>query len=199
MPNTSTLTEVFQGHEIRIVKIDGEPWFVAKDVCDALGLSRTHSGMRRLDEDEKGLRKVDTPGGPQEMTVISERSFQHLVLTSRKPAAKVLAKAFGLDVNWHKVTCVEAAVAYRVKQVFAIHRIREQKQIGVYRADLFFPDFDLVVEVDEGGHSDRNQIYEAQRDAFMKGSRYTVLRYDPDSEPVEVLYASIHEHIFNYQ
>ncbi len=52
--------------------IDGEPWFVAKDVCDALGISNNRDAMSRLDEDEKGVVLTDTLGGVQKLTVISE-------------------------------------------------------------------------------------------------------------------------------
>jgi prophage antirepressor-like protein len=51
----------FESHEVRTLTIDGNPWFVAKDVCDVLGIGMEQT--RRLDDDEKGLRKVQTPGG----------------------------------------------------------------------------------------------------------------------------------------
>ena len=40
--------------EVRTVLIDGEPWFVAKDVCEVLGLEEAHVAVRSLDDDEKG-------------------------------------------------------------------------------------------------------------------------------------------------
>ena len=72
--------------EVRTVVKDGEPWFVAADVCRALDIDQT--AIRRLDEDEKGLRSMQTPGGQQEMAIVNEPGLYNLVLGSRKPEAK---------------------------------------------------------------------------------------------------------------
>lgn len=73
--------------EVRVVEHEGQPWFVAKDVCDNLGLD-TSNLSKMLDEDEKGTYSIRTPGGPQEMSIISEPGLYSLVLRSRKPEAK---------------------------------------------------------------------------------------------------------------
>lgn len=69
---------------------DGEPLFVARDVTDALGLDRT--ATRRLDEDEKGVRSTHTPGGNQQVLLVTEPGFYKLVLQSRKPEAKAFKR-----------------------------------------------------------------------------------------------------------
>lgn len=71
---------------------DGEPMFVAKDVCAALELKNPRSTLALLDEDEKGVHIVDTPGGEQRMTTVSEPGFYKLVLKSRKPEAKAFQR-----------------------------------------------------------------------------------------------------------
>jgi anti-repressor protein len=71
---------------IRTTTIDGEPWFVARDVTDALGLDRT--ATRRLDEDEKGVRSMHTQGGEQEVSIITEAGLYSLIMASKKPEAK---------------------------------------------------------------------------------------------------------------
>lgn len=80
----------FDTHAVRTLTRDGEPWFVAADVCDVLTIST--EATRRLDDDEKGLRTVQTPGGQQEMTIINESGLYSLILTSRKPEAKRFKK-----------------------------------------------------------------------------------------------------------
>lgn len=70
----------------------GEPWFVAKDVCDALCLGRQHDSTRYLDADEKGEGLVDTPSGKQTMVVINEPGFYKLIMKSRKPEAKAFQR-----------------------------------------------------------------------------------------------------------
>ncbi len=77
---------------MRVVKIDGEPWFVAKDVAGLLGFSHAPHMLRIPDEDEIAVRIVDTPGGKQEAAIISESGLYAIVLKSRKPTAKRFKK-----------------------------------------------------------------------------------------------------------
>ena len=79
----------YEGREIRVVKDEqGDPWFVAADVCAVLQLPETHKAVARLDDDEKDRNSIPTPGGSQSMTVVSESGLYNLVLGSRKAEAK---------------------------------------------------------------------------------------------------------------
>lgn len=84
----------FEGaHEIRTVVQNGEPWFVAKDVCLALDvLWQGSKSLEFLDEDEKGVGFFPTPGGNQDMLIISESGLYTLLVRSNKPQAKVFRK-----------------------------------------------------------------------------------------------------------
>lgn len=83
----------FDGNAVRVITDDaGAPWFVAADVCAALGISRTDDGVSRLDDDEKGTGSIRTPGGDQQMTTVNESGLYSLVLGSRKPEAKRFKK-----------------------------------------------------------------------------------------------------------
>lgn len=85
--------QIFQSDRfgtIRALSVDGEPWFVAKDILDMLGLDRT--ALRKLDEDEKGVDTIHTPGGDQQVTTVSEPGFYSLILKSRKPEAKAIQR-----------------------------------------------------------------------------------------------------------
>lgn len=73
---------------VRALAIDGEPWFVASDVAKALGYRMASDMTRRLDEDEKGTRSMRTPGGEQELSVISEAGLYSAVLGSKVPGAR---------------------------------------------------------------------------------------------------------------
>lgn len=85
--------------QLRVIQDEeGEPWFVAKDVCDALGLGNSRMALSRLDEDEKGVSSVDTPGGKQEMQTVNEPGLYTLVLSSRKPEAKAFKRWVTHDV-----------------------------------------------------------------------------------------------------
>jgi anti-repressor protein len=74
--------------KVRVIEKGGEPWFVAKDVCDTLKHSNSRMAVERLDSDERGVSKVYTPGGVQDMTVVNESGLYSLVLTSNLPEAK---------------------------------------------------------------------------------------------------------------
>ena len=82
----------FNNSEVRVVEIDGEFWFVGKDICDILELSNSRMALDRLDEDEKGVSSIYTLGGNQEVSIINESGLYSLVLTSRKPEAKKFKK-----------------------------------------------------------------------------------------------------------
>lgn len=82
----------FEDNAVRVIEKDGEPWFVAADVARVLGYDITPHATRLLDDDEKGIHKVDTLGGKQEMTMVNESGLYHLVLLSKKPEAKKFRK-----------------------------------------------------------------------------------------------------------
>jgi prophage antirepressor-like protein len=82
----------FESHEVRGLNINGEPWFIAKDVCEVLEHTNHRMAVDGLDDDEKGVRKVYTLGGEQEMIVISESGLYTLIIRSNKPQAKPFRK-----------------------------------------------------------------------------------------------------------
>lgn len=80
---------------VRAVTLEGEPWFVAADVCRALGLEQVSRAMDRLDDDEKGLLKVTHPRSKDktiEVNGVNEPGLYHLVLCSNKPEAKAFKR-----------------------------------------------------------------------------------------------------------
>ncbi|WP_280439786.1 phage antirepressor KilAC domain-containing protein [Nocardia cyriacigeorgica] len=77
----------YQDAAVRVVILDGEPWFVARDICNVIGLSNVTMALQRLAADEKGVNRIDTPGGPQDMATVSESGMYSLVLRSDKPGA----------------------------------------------------------------------------------------------------------------
>lgn len=77
---------------VRIQDQGGTPWFIAQDICKALGFTRTSDATRYLDDDEKGALIQRTLGGHQKMTTISESGLYSLALRSHKPEAKKLRK-----------------------------------------------------------------------------------------------------------
>ena len=87
------IVKIYKNSPIRIVEKDGEPWFVAKDVCNILEIKNSRDTLNKcLDEDERGVDIIYTPGGNQEMTIVSEAGLYSLILRSRKPEAKAFKR-----------------------------------------------------------------------------------------------------------
>ena len=87
--------QIFKSHEfgeIRTTIQNGEPWFVAADVCKALDIENNRKATNRLDDDEKGVTSSDTLGGKQKLTIVNEAGLYSLVLGSRKPEAKAFKR-----------------------------------------------------------------------------------------------------------
>ena len=99
--NASDNLQVFNNAmfgNVRIILQENEPWFVAKDVCECLAISKHRDAISRLDTDERGSLKVDTLGGKQEMATVNEYGLYSLVLSSRKPEAKEFKRWITHDV-----------------------------------------------------------------------------------------------------
>ena len=78
---------------IRVQLINSEPWFVAKDVCEVLGIANHKDAASRLDEDERrGVGITDPIGRPQTVTAVSESGLYSLVFQSRKAEATKFRK-----------------------------------------------------------------------------------------------------------
>lgn len=79
----------FEDNEVRTQTINGEPWFVGKDVADILGYSNPAKAIRdHVDDEDKGQNDTFTPGGMQVMTIVNESGLYSLVFKSQLPSAK---------------------------------------------------------------------------------------------------------------
>lgn len=83
----------YENNDVRTVEMNGEPWFVLKDVCGVLGLSNHKVTAQRLDRDEVSQTYLtDSIGRKQETTVINESGLYSVILRSDKPEAKPFRK-----------------------------------------------------------------------------------------------------------
>lgn len=78
----------YQSSNVRTIIKNGQPWFVAKDICDILEINSVTDSVKRLSETMKATSIVSTQFGDKEMNVISEAGVYKLVFTSRKPEAE---------------------------------------------------------------------------------------------------------------
>lgn len=87
----------YQGQQVRTVIRDGEPWWVAKDVCDVFGETNRNRAMQALDEDEKGYTQMSTPGGIQQIAVVNEAGLYALLFTMQPTKARGVSEEYIAD------------------------------------------------------------------------------------------------------
>ena len=92
--DASSALKLFENPQfrVRVIMRCADPWFVAKDACDCLVITNVSQACQALDDDEKGICKVETLGGSQDMMLISESGLYTLIMRSNKPEAKVFRK-----------------------------------------------------------------------------------------------------------
>lgn len=90
MPQAFTFNASNQ--QVRTVTLDGQPYFVAKDVCSILDISNHIDALSRLDDDEKGRSVLPTQFGDKETNLVNESGLYHLIFQSRKPEAKAFRR-----------------------------------------------------------------------------------------------------------
>ena len=101
----------FENHEVRTQVIDDEPWFVAKDVCDVLEISNNRDAVSRLDDDEKATVGLTDGSQIRNYSIVNEFGLYNLVLSSRKPEAKVFKRWITHDV----IPAIRKTGGYEVK------------------------------------------------------------------------------------
>lgn len=75
--------------QVRTITIEGQPFFVGKDIAEVLGYSNSRDAINKhVDDEDKGVTKCDTPGGIQDLTVINESGLYSLIFSSKLPSAK---------------------------------------------------------------------------------------------------------------
>lgn len=117
---------------LRCIEIDGEPWFVGKDVAAALGYSKPTDAVRkRVFEEDRGVSKMETPSGTQQMTIINESGLYSLILSSKLESAK----RFKRWVTSEVLPCIRKTGGYVVgqenmpKEVLLAHAVLESQKI----------------------------------------------------------------------
>lgn len=92
----NTMVKIFENEQfgqMRTTVRDDTIWFVGKDVARALGYEKPTDAVRKkVDEDDRGVSKIETPSGTQEMTIINESGLYSLVLSSKLPTAKAFKR-----------------------------------------------------------------------------------------------------------
>lgn len=171
--------------------IDDKPWFVAKDVCEILGLIKYRDALSHVDDKDKRVSiVVDTLGGPQSMTAVNESGFYALIFQSRKPQAKAFRKWVTSEVLpslWKYGYYVapgaeltkdqrEALLAVMIKRM---RRYLEQRDVGIVARRTCYPE-EYVLRAATGRMPDPSpSVVRALQERALKNKKNYV---DPLSE-----------------
>lgn len=87
----------FEGSSVRTVFKEGNPWWVAKDICDVFGETNRYRAMQSLDEDEKGYTQMTTPGGSQQVAIVNESGLYSLLFVMQPSKARGVSEDYILQ------------------------------------------------------------------------------------------------------
>lgn len=114
--------------EIRVVSVTGEPWWVLRDVCKALGLTYTNKVVKRLDEDERKLFPViDRMGRTQKASAINESGLYSVILRSDKPEAKAFKRWVTHDI----LPAIRKSGSYQLPHMTTAEIVAQLAQVNV--------------------------------------------------------------------
>ena len=125
-------------YQVRVVILDGEPWFVAADVCRALEIGNPTQALARLDVDEKMHTLISNEGirGNPNMSIVNEPGLYTLILGSRKPEAKAFKRWITHDVipsiRKHGMYATEATIERMLDDpdvlITTLQRLKAERQ-----------------------------------------------------------------------
>lgn len=191
-----TALDIFQyaGQQVRMVLIDGDPWFVASDVARVLGYSATEAMTRSMDADEKGMQVLHTPGGSQSVSVISEPGLYEAIFRSRVPAAQDFKRwvkhevlpsirrtgQFGSQLPASFAEALELA-ASKVREIEALEAkaVEDAPKVAAYDALMDAEGFYSMDAVAKLGRIGRTTLFRNLREAGVieKYGRLPMQRY----------------------
>lgn len=120
---------------IRTMEKDGEPWFVGKDVAAALGYKEIQKAVRdHVDDDDKGVSEMDTPGGNQKITVINESGLYALIFGSKLENAKKFKRWVTSEVL-PQIRKTGAYTSVNAEAETKMLEIEARREVALCRAD----------------------------------------------------------------
>lgn len=114
----------YEAATVRTLSIDGEPWFVAKDVCGVLGLTAVDVAIRKIPDTQKDAYPIRTPGGTQRLSIISEAGLYRLIMRSDKDEAEPF-------IAW-----VTEEVLPTIRKTGGVYMTLEKAEEMLYNPDL---------------------------------------------------------------
>ena len=169
--------QVFDNAEfgsVRSLMVNGEPYFVAKDIAEILGYANPQKAVRdHVDEEDKGVNEMDTPGGKQSFVVINESGLYSLILSSKLPSAK----------RFKRWVTSEVLPAIRKHGVFAMDDIVNNTDALIEALQAFKAERLQRMALEEENAVQKQQLIEMK----PKASYYDVVLNSPDAVAITVI------------
>ena len=183
----------FNGYKFLYFSVNDDIWFKGKDIATILEYEKTRNAIidHVLDEDKKKFEKLGINNinlcsykiHPNTI-FINKKGLESLVIGTRKPISIKFAKFLNINVN-QKYPVKECEILNYIIDFLNERSIKYelQKSIGSYFLDMYLPEYNLNIEIDEYGHKDRCPEYEKNREDFIKLSlNCKILRFNPDDK-----------------
>jgi hypothetical protein len=197
--------------EIRLIPDDDEIWFNALDIAlvlqylhTAQAISTNVAPQYKKKLADFGKNRPTYPNAQPHSIFINFQGLKQLISKSEKPDSIGLAKQMGIDI-FQKITRIEIDIVHELDCFFKRSNITTKFQYTLgddkkYRTDYYVPTYDLVIEIDENGHKDRDPIYEKNREAYLKKRlKCHIIRCNPDDPNflMGTLYGEINNYMLN--
>ena len=198
--------EELGGAEISCLMVNGEPWFKGVEVAKALGYKKPsvaiHKHVTHKAKPEALLGKGKTKGFEFELSTfwLPRQGVNELVAKGKTIECHDMSAKSGVKVETRYIRKELEIVGFIQEFLTTLNIPFEfQKTVLRYRVDLFLPMHNIAVEIDEGGHADRDQNYEEQREQQITASlKCKFLRFNPDEPNFKIsrCIATLTHHMF---
>jgi very-short-patch-repair endonuclease len=180
--------------ELKYIVVNGESWFDGLLVAQALKYEnpsralRTHIHKNYCKKAHTfGMSNLKSATIRKDSWLICKEGIKELICKSRMLKASTLAKKFDININSQKYECKESESLGAIMKAFLGEKMMTQYTVLNYRLDLYFPDYNLVIECDENGHDDRDPVEERRRQRRVtKKLNCQWLRFNPDSDDFNI-------------
>lgn len=154
------MDDILRKNNIDFIIKDDQLIVKANDIGELLCIKDIRSNIRGFNKDEVHSTLVlDSIGRLQKTNMLTEKGIKRLICSSRKPMSVLLARELGINVQ-HKYVPIETTFVINIKKTFLGEEILEQYIVGDYIIDLYFPKYNLAIEIDENAHKfKKNQDY----------------------------------------
>ena len=185
------LTKVFEGNQVRVIDLDGVPWFVAKDVALAIGYRHTIDAVQSHCKGTPKFCPLCTSGGTQTLRIINESDLYLLVAASKLPSLKKRALIESFQEEGYLLEVVLSArkeieflhILEGVLDAMGVYGVQQYECEG-FRIDFYIPSLNVAIEYDENGHKYYDaETQEARQHIIVEAIGCTFIRVtDEDSD-----------------